>query len=166
MKFLVHSTNFVAFEQHFFSLLVPLEKKFILMRIFPNISLEVRLIADNIIFNEAESHSLTLLWIAVLGSEEEAFWRKQHPNGYKILDSPFIKEKTTSAHQAAVQNRPDLLAMLLEDNPELVNAKDVNGWTPLHVSTVSMVVCNCIKILAAACFFLFPKYSSWTFIWF
>lgn len=39
---------------------------------------------------------------------------------------------TTEAHRLAVNGNYGLLVKALEAEPELVNAKDQNQWTPLH----------------------------------
>lgn len=67
------------------------------------------------------------------GSEEEKNWRAYHPNGYKIMESSYTTG-STEVHQAALSGNARMVRQLLERKAQLVNARDVNGWMPLHVS--------------------------------
>jgi ankyrin repeat protein len=42
---------------------------------------------------------------------------------------------SSDAHRAAIDGNSQLMIKLLEENPELIHARDNNGWTPLHVSS-------------------------------
>jgi ankyrin repeat protein len=68
------------------------------------------------------------------GSEEETYWRSKNPHGYKIMQPP-QNTGSSDAHRAAIDGNSQLMIKLLEDNPELIHARDNNGWTPLHVSS-------------------------------
>jgi hypothetical protein len=63
------------------------------------------------------------------GSEEESNWRKKHPNGYKL--HTHNTAGASELHKAAQIGDSAGLKRILAEKPELVNAKDVNGWTPL-----------------------------------
>lgn len=67
-----------------------------------------------------------------VGSEEEKNWRRRNPQGYK-LSKPTTTHGSTTVHRAAQLGNADGLRRSLEENPDLVNAKDINGWTPLLV---------------------------------
>mmetsp|Transcript_26214 Transcript_26214/g.46232 ORF Transcript_26214/g.46232 Transcript_26214/m.46232 type:complete len:441 (-) Transcript_26214:94-1416(-) len=84
----------------------------------------------------------------IQGSEEEQNWRKKNPNGYKFVDNP-ITPGSTDAHQAAIAGNAELMLQVLVAKPQLVNARDTNGWTPLHeaartgeVKTVEVLLDN------------------------
>jgi hypothetical protein len=68
-----------------------------------------------------------------LGSEEEANWRRGHPQGYKLVGT-LAATGSTEVHKAAQEEDSDGLKRALKAKPELINAKDINGWTPLLVS--------------------------------
>jgi hypothetical protein len=72
------------------------------------------------------------------GTEEEKNWRAYHPNGYKIMASHTTG--STEMHHAARGGNSHLVRQLLEKKAQLVNARDVNGWMPLHVSHFSAIV--------------------------
>lgn len=63
----------------------------------------------------------------VPGSDEEANWRRQNPNGWKIMESSFTTG-STELHQAAGRGDHKSVARALETRANLVNARDVNGW--------------------------------------
>ena len=65
----------------------------------------------------------------IRGSEEEKNWRRRHPNGYK-LNTPTTMG-ASDLHKAAQSDNTEGVKRVLAEKPELVNAKDVNGWTPL-----------------------------------
>ena len=69
------------------------------------------------------------------GSEEEAVWRKQNPNGYKILESKRFSDSMikkpdtfgrTALHRAVIQGRKEDVKSLLEVPDVEINAKDIN----------------------------------------
>ena len=66
------------------------------------------------------------------GSLEEGNWRKNNPNGHKIMKTQAFTDGTTDAHTAARDGNIDDLKDYIENNEASVNAKDANGWTPLH----------------------------------
>ncbi|KAL3908537.1 MAG: hypothetical protein SGARI_003017, partial [Bacillariaceae sp.] len=63
------------------------------------------------------------------GSDEEKNWRRRNPNGYKLNTPSTVG--SSQLHKAAMKNDSDNVKRILEQKPELINAKDVNGWTPL-----------------------------------
>ena len=63
------------------------------------------------------------------GSEEEKNWRRKNPNGYKLNTPTTVG--SSDLHKAAQNNDTTAVRRLLLDKPDLVNRKDVNGWTPL-----------------------------------
>jgi hypothetical protein len=67
------------------------------------------------------------------GSEEEKKWRRQNPKGYKLHETEFTTG-STPLHQAANKGDADSLKQLLGENGHLINARDINGWMPIHVS--------------------------------
>jgi ankyrin repeat protein len=66
------------------------------------------------------------------GSEEEANWRNNNPDGWKIMDTEEFTTGSTETHRIAIKQDYALLSKILEVDPESSNAKDINGWTPLH----------------------------------
>jgi prolyl 4-hydroxylase len=65
------------------------------------------------------------------GSPEEKHWRQSHPSGHKSQLKSFATG-STSAHEAAQAGSVELLQDVIKQKKALVNAKDENGWTPLH----------------------------------
>jgi Ankyrin repeats (3 copies) len=65
------------------------------------------------------------------GSPEEKHWRLTHPSGYKSERKSFATG-STSAHLAAKEGSLDVLHEEIKKKKAIVNAKDENGWTPLH----------------------------------
>ena len=65
------------------------------------------------------------------GSPEERHWRETHPNGQTARQKTF-QTGSTSAHIAAKEGEVDLLHEEIKKKKDIVNAKDSNGWTPLH----------------------------------
>jgi prolyl 4-hydroxylase len=59
-----------------------------------------------------------------VGSPEEKRWRQSHPSHAKSIPK--------SAHLAAQQGEVELLNAEIKKKKDVVNAKDSNGWTPLH----------------------------------
>ena len=81
----------------------------------------------------------------IRGSEEEANWRKRNPGGYKLQAS----EQTTGStlmHQVAGAGDAPEVKRLLEERGNLVNARDINGWMPLHEAVRSGNV-DTVKVL-------------------
>lgn len=65
------------------------------------------------------------------GSPEEQHWRQNHPSGFKAPVKTFTTGSTT-AHEAARTGSLDDLKEEITKKKAIVNAKDENGWTPLH----------------------------------
>lgn len=64
----------------------------------------------------------------IKGTPEEKRWRQKNP---KIKeDSSFTG--TNSIHTAAASGQLDFLKKVAEDDKEILQAKDKNGWMPLH----------------------------------
>jgi ankyrin repeat protein len=79
------------------------------------------------------------------GSEAEKQWRREHPRGYHLMhqrsdegddeeEEEDITGETNELHEAAKNGDVEGVRELLKNQSELVNARDENGWTPLHVS--------------------------------
>jgi prolyl 4-hydroxylase len=69
----------------------------------------------------------------VHGSEEERNWRMSNPNGYKVQAfSNVATTGMTRIHEAAQTLGYKAMRKLLKDNRDLVNARDGNGWMPIH----------------------------------
>lgn len=69
-------------------------------------------------------------------SPEDSHWRSQHPEGFggnKKKNQSFTTG-STPAHVAAQEGDTRVLAEAIRKNKDIVNAKDSNGWTPLHES--------------------------------
>jgi len=65
------------------------------------------------------------------GSEEAVSWRRRHPNGHTVENEAFMTG-TTAVHQAAQQGDAQLMRKLLVNDPDMLHAKDKNGWQPIH----------------------------------
>ena len=76
---------------------------------------------------------LIVVFCILLGSDEEKNWKRRNPNGYKLHETSFTTGSTL-VHQAANKGDHQSVSRYLSDKPELVNARDINGWMPLHVS--------------------------------
>lgn len=68
----------------------------------------------------------------IRGSEEEANWKRQNPDGYKLHNSQGVTTGATDLHKAASLGDTEEVRRLLKDKPHLLNVRDVNGWMPLH----------------------------------
>lgn len=66
------------------------------------------------------------------GSPEEENWRKRNPNGHTVLRQQEFATGSTEAHRAATEGDYDELVSYVELHEDVVNARDENGWTPLH----------------------------------
>ena len=66
------------------------------------------------------------------GSEEEANWWRNNPNGHKLLKGEGFQTGSTEAHRLANAGDYDALKYVLDQNEKLINKRDENGWTPLH----------------------------------
>ena len=67
----------------------------------------------------------------VPGSPEDSHWRQQHPGGQRSQRKSF-STGSTSAHSAAQIGDIKNLEEEIKRKKDVVNAKDENGWTPLH----------------------------------
>lgn len=65
------------------------------------------------------------------GSPEEKHWRAMNPSGSRSKLKSFATG-TTSAHEAAKEGMVEVLQDAIKKKKAIVNAKDENGWTPLH----------------------------------
>lgn len=81
--------------------------------------------------HEHDDHRDGLPSYIQLGSPEEAHWRAQHPSGQKSARKSFTTG-STSAHFAAKEGKVDELEQEIKKNKAVVNAKDENGWGPIH----------------------------------
>ena len=67
------------------------------------------------------------------GSEEEATWRRQNPNGWRSKgQTTQYTSGATEAHISASRGAALELNRLVDANKDLLKAKDSNGWTVLH----------------------------------
>ncbi len=72
----------------------------------------------------------------VPGTPEERHWREAHPEGVKSKrNSATTGSQQTLAHFAAQAGDLEQLQLAVTSNRSIVNAKDGNGWTPLHEGT-------------------------------
>lgn len=84
----------------------------------------------------------------VPGTPEERHWRMTHPEGFhKEKSQSSFATGSTSAHIAAQIGNVDLLEQWLKQDPQSANARDANGWTPMHeaargghVETIKLLV--------------------------
>jgi len=69
------------------------------------------------------------------GSPEESNWKKAHPDGYSLPNNKNNAKKLTpgqvNAHFLAAEGPLEKLKVNIKANPEHVNVRDANGWTPL-----------------------------------
>ena len=65
------------------------------------------------------------------GSPEEPHWRQTHPTGQKSVQKSFTTG-STSAHEAAREGKTEVVKEEIMKNKAVVNAKDENGWGPIH----------------------------------
>lgn len=66
------------------------------------------------------------------GSLEEPNWREQNPDGHILMNKQKFESGSTEAHTAAQEANLEDLRVLIETDESIVNARDINGWTPLH----------------------------------
>ena len=59
---------------------------------------------------------------------------REHPEGYKLHHSAEIATGSTLLHKAAMSGNTEEVKRLLKEKVHMVNVRDSNGWTPLHVS--------------------------------
>lgn len=80
--------------------------------------------------HEAQDNSGIPSYI-IPGTPEEANWKKRHPDGVKSKKKSFATGSTV-AHLAAQSGDVDTLAQEISKKKDLINAKDSNGWQPIH----------------------------------
>jgi len=68
---------------------------------------------------------------ATTGSPQEPIFWEEEPHGWYTVRTG-ATPGTKLAHRIAVQQDLGLLVEVLEKDPSLANAKDINGWSPLH----------------------------------
>lgn len=70
----------------------------------------------------------------VRGSDEDTRWHRSHPsgNGNKRSKQNSFSTGSTPAHRAAQEGDAKQLEQVIDKLDHLLDAKDVNGWTPLH----------------------------------
>jgi prolyl 4-hydroxylase len=66
------------------------------------------------------------------GSPEEPHWRSKFPDGHQLMKRETFATGSTEAHRHATAGNLDDLRQVLDKQPEVINRRDVNGWTPLH----------------------------------
>ena len=66
------------------------------------------------------------------GTPEEENWRSRNPNGHTIMREQEFATGSTEAHKAAMEGNIHELKRAVEVHEESINARDANGWTPLH----------------------------------
>eukprot|EP00555_Chaetoceros_dichaeta_P002645 CAMPEP_0198249708 /NCGR_PEP_ID=MMETSP1447-20131203/1137_1 /TAXON_ID=420782 /ORGANISM="Chaetoceros dichaeta, Strain CCMP1751" /LENGTH=490 /DNA_ID=CAMNT_0043934395 /DNA_START=116 /DNA_END=1588 /DNA_ORIENTATION=+ len=66
------------------------------------------------------------------GSLEATMWHKKHPNNKRSAQRDSSTTGSTQAHQYAMDGNVEELTKVVNKLGNLVNAKDANGWTPLH----------------------------------
>jgi len=66
------------------------------------------------------------------GSPDEANWKLRNPDGHKIMRSASYEKGATEAHKAALDGNLNDLKDYVNVHEDSVNARDANGWTPLH----------------------------------
>ncbi|CAB9518512.1 Ankyrin Repeat [Seminavis robusta] len=70
-------------------------------------------------------------------SPQAPVWWRENPEGWKLLETHDFTTGTTEAHRVATKQDYGLLNKILEADPSLANAKDGNGWTPLHEAVIA-----------------------------
>ena len=83
------------------------------------------------------------------GSPEEPHWRQTHPGGAARPAQKTFTTGSTSAHRAAMEGQVDALQEEIKKDKAVVNAKDANGWGPIHEVRASV---SCLK----------KDFSSWS----
>jgi prolyl 4-hydroxylase len=67
------------------------------------------------------------------GTVEEERWKRSHPSKTKTAsEKDSSTTGSTPAHDAAQRGDVDKLNSVIESMAHLLDAKDMNGWTPLH----------------------------------
>jgi prolyl 4-hydroxylase len=73
------------------------------------------------------------------GSPEEANWRAHNPGGWNkpSPSAPIQQIHSPEGHHAAAMGDVEVLAQLAKRNRKALQAKDANGWQPIHEATRS-----------------------------
>jgi prolyl 4-hydroxylase len=79
-----------------------------------------------------ESDNAGLPPYIIPGTPEENHWKQTHPSGAKTQEKKTFGTGSTLAHEAAKVGDAKNLEAEIKKKKHLVNAKDENGWTPLH----------------------------------
>jgi prolyl 4-hydroxylase len=68
------------------------------------------------------------------GTPEAANWMKMHPGGWKkpVPSAPAQQISSPEGHNAAAMGDVERLAEIAATNKKALQAKDVNGWQPIH----------------------------------
>jgi len=66
------------------------------------------------------------------GTHEDKMWHMSHPNNKKSAIRDTSTTGSTQAHKYAQDGNVEGLTEVVNKIGNLVNAKDANGWTPLH----------------------------------
>ena len=82
----------------------------------------------------------------IRGSEGEADWHVQNPDGHQLHSGELFNTGSTDAHHHAGSGDLDELEAILDHDSELVNVRDKNGWTPLH-EAVRLGDVNIVQLL-------------------
>ena len=80
--------------------------------------------------HESDNNDGLPIYIQV-GSPEESHWRQTHPSGHKSAQKSFTTG-STNAHVAAREGKVEDVQEEIKKNKAVVNAKDENGWGPIH----------------------------------
>jgi hypothetical protein len=73
----------------------------------------------------------------VKGSPEEAHWKAQNPNGWKLPAPASVKYNVPQGHVVAASGDLEGLHKLAKENERALHHADENGWQPLHESVRS-----------------------------
>ena len=69
-----------------------------------------------------------------VGSAEEAHWREKNPYGYRVQKVFSPRRELVSLHDAAARGEVEQIRKILNHDTRLINQRNKNGMTPLHVS--------------------------------
>jgi hypothetical protein len=79
-----------------------------------------------------ESDNSGLPPYVIAGTPGDKRWRQEHPDGYHTDKQKSFTTGSTIAHTAAQRGDLEGLQSEVGRKKDSVNAKDKNGWTPLH----------------------------------
>jgi len=66
------------------------------------------------------------------GSPQDPVWREANPGGWTIMETEDFTTGSSEAHRIAIKQDYGLLMKILDNDDNLANHADANGWTPLH----------------------------------